>query len=70
MTLHTTPADLEDLVLTAVLRGAWSSADVVATVTAEASTGRSDVIAMLWDLVDDGILRYDGRPAFPGFRAV
>lgn len=70
MTLSTTPAELTASVLSAVTDGAWSPGDVAATVTAEVRAGRSDVVATLWDLVDAGMLVYDGNAASPGFRAV
>jgi hypothetical protein len=68
MTLQATPAELTDSVLTAVADGAWSPTDVAATVTAEVRAGRSDVVATLWDLVDEGVLVYDAGVGMPGFR--
>ncbi|QNN54349.1 hypothetical protein [Nocardioides mesophilus] len=70
MTLQTTPAQLTSSVLDAVADGAWSAGDVAATVTAQVRAGRSDVVATLWDLVDQGALVYDASAAEPGFRPV
>jgi hypothetical protein len=56
MTTRTIPAELTDRVRTAVAEGAWTPADVTATVTSECRADRSDVVATLWDLVDTGEL--------------
>jgi hypothetical protein len=69
MTSPATPAELRTSVLAAVHDGAWSAVDVAATVIAEIRAERAVVLAMLWDLVEDGTLVYDGTPPRPGFRA-
>jgi hypothetical protein len=61
------PARLTEAVLTAVEEGAWSPADIVATV-ADQHADRSDVMATLWDLVDAGVLTYVPDVAYPAFR--
>lgn len=63
----TAPATLTDAVLTAVENGAWSPADIVATV-ADQHAERCDVMATLWDLVDAGVLVYVPDIAYPAFR--
>jgi hypothetical protein len=72
MTIQATPAELSTRVLAAVLEGAWSPADVTATVTSELRADRSDVVATLWDLVASGELtagtengQFGFRPAHP-----
>ena len=62
------PVTLRSAVLSAVEEGAWAPVDVVASVATDYTTGRAVVIAVLWDLVDEGCLRYDGTSAFSGFR--
>lgn len=62
------PFTLRHAVLSAVEEGAWSPADVVASVATDYSADRARVVAMLWDLVDEGCLRYDGSLLFAGFR--
>jgi len=62
------PVTLRSAVLSAVEEGAWAPADVVATVATDYTTDRAAVLATLWDLVDDGCLRYDGSLVFAGFR--
>lgn len=62
------PATLRTAVITAVEEGAWAPADVVASVATDCTTDRAAVMAMLWDLVDEGCLRYDGSMLFAGFR--
>ena len=56
MTMQAAPAERSDRVLDAVAHGAWTPADVNATVTSELRADRSDVLATLWDLVDAGEL--------------
>lgn len=56
MTIQASPAELTELVLSAVTEGAWTPADVTATVTCECRADRSDVVATLWDLVESGDL--------------
>lgn len=62
------PVTLRAAVLRAVEEGAWAPADVVASVATDCTTDRAAVMAMLWDLVDDGCLRYDGSLLVAGFR--
>jgi hypothetical protein len=61
------PATLTEAVIAAVGEGAWSPADVVATV-ADQHADRHDVMATLWDLVDAGVLTYHPDIASPAFR--
>lgn len=65
---HTEPVTLRTAVLDAVVDGAWTPADVVASVATDFTTDRAAVVAVLWDLVDDGQLRYDSSLHFAGFR--
>lgn len=65
---QTDPVTLRTAVLDAVIDGAWSPADVVASVATDFTTDRATVVAVLWDLVDDGLLRYDPSLNFAGFR--
>ena len=62
------PGELRSLVYDVVAEGAWTTADVVASVASDFAGDRTDVVATLWDLVDDGALRYDCAAQFPGFR--
>lgn len=62
------PVTLRSAVLSAVEEGAWAPVDVVASVATDYTTDRAAVIAVLWDLVDEGCLRYDGTSVFSGFR--
>lgn len=62
------PVTLRSAVLRAVEEGAWAPADVVASVATDCTTDRAAVMAVLWDLVDDGCLRYDGSLLVAGFR--
>ena len=68
MVTRTSPEALRTAVCTAVTEGAWSSADVVASVATDYITDRAGIVAVLWDLVDEGVLRYDGSGQFAGFR--
>jgi hypothetical protein len=70
MPILASPADLTFRVLAAVADGAWTSADVTATVTSELRAERCDVVATLWDLVESGDLTctHDNRQF--GFRVV
>jgi hypothetical protein len=68
MTLQATPAVLTASVLDAVADGAWAPGDVAATVTSHVRADRSDVVATLWDLVEEGALVYDRGAPSPGFR--
>lgn len=62
------PVTLRAAVLSAVQEGAWAPADVVASVATDNVADRAAVIATLWDLVEEGCLRYDGALVSPGFR--
>ena len=66
--LQDNPEELRELVYDVVTDGAWTTADVVASVATDIVVDRADVVATLWDLVDDGALRYDCAAQFPGFR--
>jgi hypothetical protein len=68
--LQDRPDELRSTVYHVVTDGCWTTADVVATVATDSVADRADVVATLWDLVDDGALRYDGTAGFPGFRPV
>lgn len=70
MTILATPADLTFRVLAAVADGAWTPADVTATVTSELRADRSDVVATLWDLVESGDLTCTHDNGQFGFRVV
>jgi hypothetical protein len=67
-TLQDNPSELRALVYDVVADGAWTTADVVASVATDIVVDRAAVVATLWDLVDDGALRYDCCAQFPGFR--
>lgn len=62
------PVTLRTAVLGAVVDGAWTTADVVATVATDYTADRAAVVATLWDLVDDGLIRYDAGLRLAGFR--
>lgn len=62
------PVTLRTAVLGAVVDGAWTPADVVASVATDYAADRAAVIATLWDLVDDGLIRYDADLQLAGFR--
>ncbi len=62
------PDTLRAAVLTAVEEGAWATADVVASVATDYAADRATIVATLWDLVDDGLVRYDNDLRFAGFR--
>jgi hypothetical protein len=68
--LQDNPQELRELVYDVVADGAWTTADVVASVATDFVVDRADVVATLWDLVDEGALRYDCTAQFPGFRPV
>ena len=65
---HANPEALRTAVLTAVEDGAWTTADVVASVATDYTADRATIVAMLWDLVEDGLVRYDNSLQFAGFR--
>lgn len=62
------PESLRAAVLTAVEDGAWTTADVVASVATDYTADRATIVATLWDLVDEGLVRYDNSLRFAGFR--
>ncbi len=62
------PEVLRTAVATAVREGAWTTADVVASVATDYATDRGSIIATLWDLVEEGVLCYDASLQFAGFR--
>ena len=62
------PESLRAAVLTAVEDGAWTTADVVASVATDYTADRATIVATLWDLVDEGRVRYDNSLRFAGFR--
>lgn len=68
MTTWTSPETLRSAVFAAVQDGAWATADVVAAVATDYNTDRAPIVATLWDLVEEGLLRYDGSPQSAGFR--
>lgn len=68
ITTQTSPDALRTAVRTAVQEGAWTAADVVASVATDYAVDRGSIIATLWDLVDDGVLCYDSSLQFAGFR--
>ena len=65
---HADPEVLRAAVLAAVENGAWTTADVVASVATDYASDRATIVATLWDLVDDGLVRYDNSLSFAGFR--
>jgi hypothetical protein len=68
MTTLSNPEVLRTAVCAAVQEGAWTTSDVVASVATDYAADRGPIIATLWDLVDDGVLRYDASLQFAGFR--
>jgi hypothetical protein len=68
LTTQTTPETLRTAVCKAIGEGAWTSADVVASVASDYATDRAAIMAVLWDLVDEGYLRYDGSGQLACFR--
>ncbi len=68
MAVQTEPLTLRHAVRRAVEEGAWAPADVVASVATDYAADRAVVLATLWDLVEEGCLRYDGSLLFAGFR--
>lgn len=65
---RTEPVTLRTAVRRAVEEGAWAPADVVASVATDYTADRATVVATLWDLVDEGCLRYVGTTLVAGFR--
>ncbi len=68
LVINTDPQNLRKAVADAVTDGAWTPADVVASVASDSIADRAEILATAWDLVDDGVLLYDATPGFPGFR--
>lgn len=56
---QTSPSTLRTAVCTAVWEGAWSPADIVASVATDYGADRGHIVATLWDLVAEGLLCYD-----------
>ncbi len=65
---QTSPEALRTAVCSAVEEGAWTAADVVASVATDSAADRGTILATLWDLVEEGVLRYDASLQFAGFR--
>lgn len=68
MVTRTSPETLRTAVVDAVREGAWTTSDVVASVATDYSADRATIVAVLWDLVEDGIVRYDASLRLGGFR--
>ncbi|GAB2738156.1 hypothetical protein [Nocardioides pakistanensis] len=68
LAVQSEPITLRAAVLNAVFDGAWAPADVIASVATDYSADRGAVVAMLWDLVEEGLIRYDASLQFAGFR--
>jgi hypothetical protein len=65
---QTSPEALRAAVRAAVRDGAWTPCDVVASVATDYSSDRGHIIAVLWDLVEEGVLCYDASLQPCGFR--
>lgn len=65
---QTDPEMLRTAVWAAVQEGAWTPSDVVASVATDYGTDRGQIVAVLWDLVDEGVLWYDATLQPCGFR--
>ncbi len=70
LTLSTTPEVLRDAVCQAVREGAWTTADVVATVATDYGADRASIVAVLWDLVEEGFLHWDASGQITCFAPV
>jgi hypothetical protein len=68
MVMLTNPEVLRTAVWDAVQEGAWTPADVVASVATDYVADRATIVAVLWDLVEEGVIRYDASLQFAGFR--
>lgn len=68
MVMQTSPEVLRSAVFDAVREGAWIPADVVASVATDYVADRATIVAVLWDLVEEGVIRYDASLQFAGFR--
>jgi hypothetical protein len=66
--MQTSPEALRSAVFDAVREGAWTPADVVAAVATDYVADRATIVAVLWDLVEEGAIRYDASLQFAGFR--
>jgi hypothetical protein len=62
------PQVLRTAVTDAVASAARAPMEVMAAVACDFTTDRAEILATLWDLRDDGLLRYDASGNFPGFR--
>lgn len=67
---QTDPEALRTAVWDAVREGAWTPCDVVASVATDYGTDRGHIIAILWDLVEEGLLFYDAAVQPCGFKPV
>lgn len=68
MVTRTSPETLRTAVWEAVREGAWTTSDVVASVATDYVEDRATIVAVLWDLVEEGAIRYDASLQFAGFR--
>lgn len=68
LSMQANPLTLRAAVQTAVEEGAWTTADVVASVATDYAADRGQIVAVLWDLVGDGVIFYDASRKFAGFR--
>lgn len=68
MVTRTSPETLRTAVWDAVREGSWTTADVVASVATDYVADRATIVAVLWDLVEEGVIRYDASLQFAGFR--
>lgn len=62
-----TQVDLREAVLNAIHQGSWSQMEIL-TDLAELHFERADVLATLWEMVDDGVLVYHAEDVFPTYR--
>lgn len=68
LAMQANPEVLRTAVHDAVKQGAWAPTDVVASVASDSIADRRQIIATLWDLVEEGVLVYDASMQFAGFR--
>lgn len=68
LALQANPETLRTAVYDAVVEGAWAPCDVVASVASDSTADRRQIVAILWDLVEEGLLVYDASLQFSGFR--
>jgi len=65
---QTSRETLRAAVREAVRDGAWTPCDVVASVATDHGSDRRHIVAVLWDLVAEGVLCYDASLQPCGFR--